>query len=1018
MLRNLLQKVIGDPNEKEIRRIQPIVAEINALEPEMQRLSPEELRAETARFRQQMQNETAELRQELDALRAAWQQTDDPSDIDQIKRQIEAVDKELRAREEDSLNAILPRAFAAVREAAARTLGMRPYDVQLIGGVVLHSGKIAEMKTGEGKTLVATLPLYLNALTGRGVHLVTPNDYLSKYGVQWMGPIYHFLGVSTAVIQSGAGNPDQASFLYDPDYPNEDDRLRNLRPVSRREAYQADILYGTNNEFGFDYLRDNMALALADAAQRELNFAIIDEIDNILIDEARTPLIISGPAQESSDYYRKYTQIVRNLRPESDYTVDEKDRLVTLTEEGLLKVERLAGLPAGESLYDAEHAEQAPYMDNALRAHVLFKRDKEYIVQNGEVIIVDEFTGRLMYGRRFSEGLHQAIEAKEGVQVRRENLTLATITFQNFFRMYRKLAGMTGTAATEKEEFHRIYDLDVVEIPTNVPVRRTDYPDQVYKSQAAKFTAVINEIDQAVQQGRPVLVGTSAIETSEYVARLLSRRGIAHNVLNAKNHEREAVIIAQAGQPGAVTIATNMAGRGVDILLGGNPENLARDTLRKQGYDLNTITESEWYDAVEMLRKGADPRTQYQETWTAALAEQWQRTKAEGNGVRAAGGLLVVGTERHEARRIDNQLRGRAGRQGDPGASRFYLSLEDDLMRRFGGTTLQGIMERLGVEEDVPIEAGVINRAIEQAQTRVEGYNFDIRKHVLGYDDVVNKQREVIYEQRRKILTEATLKPTVLRMVRDHLTALVQTYTAERFSEDWDLEALYNAVRRIMPLPVAEVPRAWQGLSQQALAQRLAALTEEAYAEKEKRIGSATMRYLEQQLMLRVVDNRWVRHLTDLDVLREGIGLQAVAQQDPLVAYKRAAFDMFGELLESIEEDVVTRIFLIEGVQEPQRRPMRAVHPSLGGESKPQPQRQQTPRLNRNDPCWCGSGKKYKQCHLRSDLAGGDGQSPGATAAPQPPAAEARAKAAPAPAGPARPPAPAASHGKNKRRRR
>jgi preprotein translocase subunit SecA len=977
MFKNLLKKVVGDPSEKLIKQIRPRVDEINALEPAIKQLSDDDLRAQTAQFRQKIQQETAPLRQQMAALQEALGQEEDPSDIDRIKRQIEQVDEDWRQLEEDILMEILPRAFAVVREAAVRTLSMRHYDVQLIGGIVLHMGKIAEMKTGEGKTLVATLPLYLNALTGRGVHLVTPNDYLSKYGVQWMGPVYHFLGVSAAVIQSGAGNPDQGSFIYDPEYPNDDDRFRNLRPITRREAYRADITYGTNNEFGFDYLRDNMVSEVEQISQRPLNFAIIDEIDNILIDEARTPLIISGPAQESSDLYRRFAQLVPRLQPQleedgpGDYALDEKDRVVTLTEEGLRKIENWIGIPQDKTLYDPEYAEMAPYLDNALRAQVLFKLDKDYIVKDGEIIIVDEFTGRLMHGRRYSEGLHQAIEAKEGVKVRRENLTMATITFQNFFRMYHKLAGMTGTAATEQEEFHRIYNLDVVVIPTNVPVRRIDHPDMVFKSQRAKFKAVLEEIDRAHQTGQPLLLGTSAIETSEYISALLRRRGIPHQVLNAKNHEREAVIIAQAGRPGAVTIATNMAGRGVDILLGGNAENLAREDLRKKDYDLNEISESDWGEVVDALRKGKDPYDVVQAPWVKVLAERWQRTQIDGDKVRELGGLYVIGTERHEARRIDNQLRGRAGRQGDPGVSRFYLSLEDDLMRRFGGTSLSKIMDRLGVDEDMPLEAGLVSKAIEQAQSRVEGYNFDMRKHVLEYDDVVNKQREVIYDQRQKVLSEPNLKPTILRMVELYLQRLVARYTAAKYPEDWDLKNLHQAVLRVMPLPASENVEAWAGMGRDELAERLYALAEQNYAAKESRLGSEDMRRIERLLMIQAIDKRWVRHLTDLDILREGIGLQAVAQQDPLVAYKRAAFDMFADLMEQIQDDVVTQIYLVELVRERQRAPVQAVHPSAGGGGKPKPQRRQGPKLGRNDPCWCGSGKKYKDCHMRSDQAGG-----------------------------------------------
>ncbi len=1024
MLRNLLTKVVGDPNEKEIKRIQPFVAEINALEPEFQAMSDDDLRAETGRFRQRLQAETADLRQELADLQAQRAEAEDPADLDALKREIETVDQQLREAEVDLLEAILPRAFAAVREAAVRSLGLRHYDVQLIGGVVLHRGRIAEMKTGEGKTLVATLPLYLNALTGRGVHLVTPNDYLSKFGVQWMGPIYHLLGVSAAVIQSGAGNPDQASFLYDPDFPSEDDRYRNLRPIRRRDAYQADITYGTNNEFGFDYLRDNMAVDMAQLSQRELNYAIVDEIDNILIDEARTPLIISGPAQESSDHYRRFAQLVPRLHEEDDYKIDEKDRIVTLTDEGLHKIERWVGVPEGKTLYEGEYAEMAPYLDNALRAQVLFKRDKDYVVQDGEVLIVDEFTGRLMYGRRYSEGLHQAIEAKEGVSIRRENLTLATITFQNFFRMYRKLAGMTGTAATEKEEFGRIYNLDVTAIPTNVPTQRSDNADQVYKSQRAKFNAVLEEVVAAHERGQPVLLGASAIETSEFVSNLLRRRGIDHNVLNAKNHEREAVIIAQAGRPGAVTIATNMAGRGVDILLGGNAENLAREELRKREFDLNAISEVEWNEALDMLRKGQEPTARFEGGWAGVLAEQWRRTKADGDRVRAVGGLYVIGSERHEARRIDNQLRGRAGRQGDPGQSRFYLSLEDDLMRRFGGQTIAGLMDRLGVEEDVPIEAGVVSRAIEQSQTRVEGYNFDMRKHVLEYDDVVNKQRNVIYAQRRRILGEPTLRPQIREMTDKYIAGLVQTFTNEKFSEDWDLDALHSAIIRVLPLPVQESSTTWTGLSREQLTERLQDLAEQAYEDKEKRLGGEMMRRIERLLMIEMVDHRWVRHLTDLDMLREGIGLQAYAQQDPLVAYKREAFEMFAELMDSIEEDVVTRIYHAElqPQQAAARRPARAIHPVAGagaGDSKPEPQHKFGPNVGRNDPCWCGSGKKYKDCHWNSDRAGttqpGQPQPAGAKSGQPVPAAKAPP---PRPAGaPGGKPAPRPPAAKTKKRR-
>jgi preprotein translocase subunit SecA len=863
------------------------------------------------------------------------------------------------------MEAILPRAFAAVREAARRSVGLRHYDVQLIGGMVLHEGKIAEMKTGEGKTLVATLPLYLNSLTGHGAHLVTPNDYLSKFGVQWMGPVYHRLGVNVAVIQSGAVNPELGSFVFDPDYPAADDRYQRLRPVSRSDAYRADITYGTNNEFGFDYLRDNMVQDGSQCAQRELNYAIVDEVDNILIDEARTPLIISGQAQESSDSYMRFAQVVRRLSPERDYAVDEKDRLATLTEEGIVRVEQLMGLQAGQSLYDADHYELTPYLDNALRAHVLYRLDHDYIVKDGEVIIVDEFTGRLMHGRRFSEGLHQAIEAKEGVRVQRESLTLATITFQNYFRMYRKLAGMTGTAATEAEEFQKIYNLDVVSIPTHRTVIREDYPDQIYKSGRSKFKGVVDEIAGLHEKGQPVLVGTVAIETSEMLSELLRRREVPHNVLNAKQHEREAGIIAQAGRSGAVTLATNMAGRGVDILLGGNAEGMARERLRHEGVDLATLRDD-------------DP------IWLAALAESKAQCEADRERVVALGGLHVLGTERHEARRIDNQLRGRAGRQGDPGSSRFFVALDDELMRRFGGQNVASLMDRFGMEEEIPIEHSLVSKAIESAQVRVEGYNFDIRKHVLEYDDVVNKQREVIYNQRRQILSEPTLRPTIMGMTEDHLRGLVDLFAKDSDRSEWDVSSLAAEVHKVFPLPDSVDPEAWRRMNASELADTLVDLAEQTYDAKEVAQGPELMRQLERLVMLRAVDNRWVRHLTDLDELREGIGLRAFAQQDPLIAYRREASEMYNDLIESISRDVVTAIYHAQFVMRP-TVPVRHVQTNRGdGGGAPPPARSQK-TLGRNDLCWCGSGRKYKNCHMRSDL--GRAEAPaaaGATAAQSP----------------------------------
>ncbi len=986
MLKGFLTKVIGDPNEKELSRLQPLVDAINGLELEFEALSDAQLRAKTDEFR-------------------------------------------ARLAQGETLEDLLVEAFAAVREAAKRTIGMRQYDVQLIGGIVLHQGKIAEMKTGEGKTLVATLPLFLNALEDKGAHLVTPNDYLSKFGVQWMGPVYHLLGLRVGVIQSAAADPDRGSFLFDPNYISDDARYQHLRPVSRREAYQAHITYGTNNEFGFDYLRDNMRWDLSELVQRELHYAIVDEVDNILIDEARTPLIISGPAEESSDNYQRFAEIVRPLHlsknpegeePDGDYVIDEKSRVVTLTEAGIEKVERALGI---DNLYSPEHFDLTPYLDNALRARVLYRLDRDYIVDDhGEVIIVDEFTGRLMHGRRYSEGLHQAIEAKEGVPVRRESLTYATITFQNFFRMYEKLAGMTGTAATEAEEFHKIYNLDVVVIPTHEPIIRQDYPDMVFATERAKWQAVLDEIEELYRNGRPVLVGTVAIETSEHLSRLLKRRGIPHQVLNAKHHEKEATIIAQAGHSGTVTLATNMAGRGVDILLGGHPEGIARELLRKEGVELTAATP---------------------EQWERALAEAQAQGAQDREKVLAVGGLHILGTERHEARRIDNQLRGRAGRQGDPGSSRFYLSLEDDLMRRFGGERVKNLMTRVGLDQDIPIEHNLLSKTIEQAQTRVEGYNFDIRKHVLEYDDVVNKQREIIYAQRRQILESDDLRGVALRMVDERLEELVAAYTASSgYDDGWDLSGLQGALRSFFPVPADFSPNAWEGMSPQEIVAGLSQKAEHALDEIAQQLGRNVLRQMIQEglslnglaaspspfqrlvysrvasqldgalpldlakqpldrlphevraavekgtieavslfrlrdMMLRAVDNLWIRHLTDLDVLREGIGLRAYGQQNPLVAFKKEAHEMYKGLLAAIQETIVNGLFRVPVAAAPveRARPQRQLVTNLQGAARQDGHQRPVKatakeRLGRNDPCWCGSGKKYKHCHWQQDRAG------------------------------------------------
>jgi preprotein translocase subunit SecA len=1011
MFKSILTKVVGDPNEKELNRLWPIVEEINVLEPEFEKLSDEELRALTAQFKARIAEATADLKSRLQETQRELAEEVDFYHRERIRIEVEKIEAEVRKVEEELLEEFLPRAFAAVREASKRTTGMRHFDVQLLGGIVLHQGKVAEMKTGEGKTLAATLPIYLNALTGRGAHLVTVNDYLAKRDTQWMGPIYHLLGLSVGVIQSAAANPDLGSFLFDPNYPATDDRFQYLRPVRRREAYAADVTYGTNNEFGFDYLRDNMVLDLSRCVQRELNYAIVDEVDNILIDEARTPLIISGQAEESAEYYETFARLVPRLHREADYVVDEKARIATLTEAGIANMENWLGV---DNLYSPENFGLTPYLDNALRAYVLFKRDRDYIVQDHQVIIVDEFTGRLMHGRRYSEGLHQAIEAKEGVRVQRESLTLATITFQNYFRMYRKLAGMTGTAATEAEEFHKIYNLDVMVIPTNEPMIRMDHPDMVYKSETAKFRAVVQEIGELHTQGRPVLVGTISIERSEMLSEMLRRRGISHEVLNAKRHEKEATIIAQAGRPGAVTIATNMAGRGVDILLGGNPEGLARDGLRRKGVDLTTVSAEEWGQA---------------------LARATGLCQEDKEKVLALGGVHILGTERHEARRIDNQLRGRSGRQGDPGSSRFYLSLEDDLMRRFGGYAVANLMERLGVEEDIPIEHNLVSKSIENAQIKVEGHNFDIRKHVLEYDDVVNKQREIIYEQRRQILSEPTLKPIIMRMVGEEFSGLVSLYTSGNYHDEWDLAGLYMAVKAILPLSASQsaaitdweqkrpeeieaglldqAEQAYDGLEdslgretfrqaqrtglrlaelaeadprglynllyqnlehhldgqlwEETKAKPLTALDRDPSQRVQEAFGQALALQHDRQVMLQVIDNLWVRHLTDLDNLREGIGLRAYGQQDPLVAYKKEAHEMYQDLLATIQHDVVQRIFRPVEIRIQRPRPVREMRTNLAGGETRRPVKAVDRKVGRNDPCPCGSGKKYKHCHGRAD---------------------------------------------------
>ncbi len=941
----MLKNLFGRSNEdREVAKLRPVVAHINELEPEFEKMSADELRAITTEFRAELGESLQDLRQQLAAARTEAQAEDDTDRRRQLDLRVKKLDDELFTTEDDLLSDFLPRAFAAVRESAKRHVGMRPFDVQLIGGVVLHQGKIAEMKTGEGKTLVASLPLYLNALAGHGAHLVTPNDYLSKIGAQWMGPIYHGLGITVGVIQH------ESAFVFDPDFKAQDDRYNRLRPVSRRDAYRADITYGTNNEFGFDYLRDNMVWELAQCVQRELHYAIVDEVDNILIDEARTPLIISGPAEESSDQYMRFSEIVRKLRPTTnddednpngEYTVDLKTRNATLTEAGIERIEQMTGIP---NLYAPEHSDLVPYLDNALRANVIFKLDKDYIVKDGQVIIVDEFTGRLMYGRRYSEGLHQAIEAKEKVTVQRENLTYATITFQNFFRMYRKLAGMTGTAKTEEEEFQKIYNLDVVPVPTHREMIREDTPDVIFKTEGAKFRSVVSEIEEMNKQGRPVLIGTVAIETSEMLAGMLKRKGIPHNVLNAKEHEKEAVYIAQAGRVGAVTVATNMAGRGVDILLGGNAEGIARDLLRKKGVDLTEVSPADW---------------------DQALAEAQRIAATEREQVLKAGGLHIVGTERHEARRIDNQLRGRSGRQGDPGSSRFYISLEDELMKRFGGDSIKNLMDRFKMDEDQPLEHSLLSRSIEQAQVRVEGYNFDSRKHVLEYDDVVNTQRGVIYAQRRKILNESNLRPIILDMIYDEIHAVVAQHTQAQHDDEWDLSGLMISMRGMIPLPPTLTINDWRGLGVEEIEQQLIEFAEQGYTGKTKQLADL-MPQAERMTLLRAVDSHWVRHLTDLDNLREGIGLRAFGQQNPVVAYKREAAEMYDGMLSSIRSQVARDIYRVQAAPPAAATPARQLRtnaPASGGKGAKPIKTSSPDAIGRNDPCPCGSGKKYKHCH-------------------------------------------------------
>jgi preprotein translocase subunit SecA len=887
MFSTLLTKFVGSKNERDLKKISPAIQQINELEARMSQLSDIQLAELTPKYRERL---------------AAGETLDD----------------------------ILPEAFATVREISRRVLQMRHFDVQLIGGICLHQGKIAEMKTGEGKTLVATLPAYLNALDGKGVHIVTVNDYLAGRDAEWMGKIYRALGLSVGCIQ----------------HP--------LTDAERKVAYGSDITYGTNNEFGFDYLRDNMKYDLVDCVQRAHNFAIVDEVDSILIDEARTPLIISGPAEESTDKYYKIDRIIPRLRRDVDFQVDEKARTVNLTEEGVEKAEKL--LAVG-NLFEPQNMDWVHHIYQALKAHLLFKRDVDYMVKDDEVVIVDEFTGRLMPGRRYSDGLHQALEAKENVKIERENQTLATITFQNYFRMYKKLAGMTGTAETEAAEFYKIYKLEVAIIPPNKPLIRTEFPDIIYRTEREKYNAVVAEIKGLYEEGRPVLVGTISIENSEKLATLLKRQGIPHVVLNAKYHAKEAEIVALAGRKNSVTIATNMAGRGTDILLGGNPDAQTLQTLREKNLSAATAPKEEF----ERIRS----------YWDDVCIK-------EHDSVVELGGLHILGTERHEARRIDNQLRGRAGRQGDPGSSRFYLSLEDDLMRIFASDRISGIMQSLGMDEGVPIESKLITRQIERAQKQVEARNFEIRKHLLEYDDVMNKQREAIYAIRRELLEGVDQRDYILDLASDILAEIVEkSCPKEKRFEDWDVENLRISVGNQFGLDINTLGIDFKDIDFEDLSEKLSASVRKLYEDKEQRIGSNFMRFQERMIMLQVLDVQWKDHLLALDHLKEGIGLRGYGQRDPLIEYKKESFDMFEELNARREEETIRYLWLFEpmSVEEQEARAKEAEEARRrkakendlvysGGESSPSnPKKREVAKVGRNDLCPCGSGKKFKRCH-------------------------------------------------------
>jgi preprotein translocase subunit SecA len=941
LIDQVVAKFIGTKHERDLKVIQPLVTAINALAPEFEKLGDAELLEKTVQLRAQVQGGLGDLPLE---------------------------DPQFKERCKEALEPALVPAFALVREMGRRKLGMRHFDVQLIGGIVLNEGKIAEMKTGEGKTLVATLPAVLNALTGRGVHIVTVNDYLARRDAEWMSPIYRALGMTVGVI------------------------VHDLSDVERRAAYGADITYGTNNEFGFDYLRDNMKFDLADCVQRGHHFGIVDEVDSILIDEARTPLIISGPAEESTDKYYRIDKIIPKLIQDIDYIVEEKHKTATLTEEGVSKTERLLGLG---NMYDPQHMETIHHVYQALRAHTLYKRDVEYVVKNGEVVIIDEFTGREMPGRRWSDGLHQAVEAKEGVKIERENQTLATITFQNYFRMYKKLSGMTGTAETEATEFNKIYKLDVSLIPTNRPLRRDEFSDVVYRTAGEKYEAVVNGIlqednshahgiRQLHESGQPVLVGTISIEKSEHLANLLKKAGIPHQVLNAKQHEREAKVISQAGRKGAVTVSTNMAGRGTDILLGGNPEAMTREHCLHERIAIPYISAPAVIGGEGSDGNSAPNMVLFQQEGKIfqVPAEQWkpiydiyaEQCRAEHDEVIALGGLHILGTERHEARRIDNQLRGRAGRQGDPGSSRFFLSLEDDLLRVFGGERVKALMYRLGMTEGIPIESKLISRRIENAQQAVEAQNFEARKHLLEYDDVMNKQRETIYSIRRSALEGKEQKDYALGIADDIARELVDTYCpANEHPEKWNVTQFAAEVLNQYGIDVKAAGIDAGRMNHAELAEKLVERVKERYAEKEKLFGEQMMRWLERRIILDIVDTQWKDHLLTLDHLKEGIGLRGYGQKDPLVEFKKEAFTLFEDMMGRIDTETVRYLFLVQParpedeareIERRQRRQQQEMQLQAGAAEAEQPKPVRTgAKVGRNEPCPCGSGKKYKKCH-------------------------------------------------------